>query len=1818
MCKLRGLLFAVCLFGAFVVAGTTFGDGVIFSDGGGTGKWSDGGNWLGGVVPGVGDRVYVHVGQHAVIDYAAGDIDVLYLSYYSGGGRLDIVEGGSVTVNGGGDWSYLGVGDFEAVLKVSGDGAITFNGNPVLFSHSGSGKAVIDISDGGKLVVNDRIELRNGTSRTYIKGGVLRADDITFGTGDNVIEISGDGKLQVRQSNYFPASASGDISAGRIVCVDKAVMSSVNIGGVNYTQIEAKETLAHGADPVDGVRDVSTSTLLSWQKPVGLGECSYDVYLGASAFLRGADSIGQGVGEVSLDVSDLLSEGRSYYWRVDVHAEAKFYKGKVWSFDTIGKVIDRVPEDGAVGVPVGSELSWDGDSVGESFNVYIGESEGVVVEASEERPLWGDVDGDGFVNIFDIAGMARYWLLEVVGVGAEADMTGDGVVNVFDFAKIAGGWLERLAFGLGIESEGYDSAGLDYGRRYYWRVDESNDGFGGSPWAGEVLSFRTASEPETYYVAVGGSDGNGGTMTKPFASIGKAGAVMEAGDKCYVRGGRYHEAVEVSGLSGGEGREICFEAYPGESVVLDGTEAISDLQTSGWVQHSGSIYKTTLSKDVWQLFDGDELMIAARWPNARYDDGSVWEQDATWGHQAGGSTWGTMISRTDGGRPDLGATGKDFTGAIAVLNLGNFMTHSRFVNSHSAGSNTFTYDADYMEGSGLEGMLGGEHFWTGGYLNGGRYFLECDLDCLDIAKEWYYDRGSKTLYFYAADGQVPSGDIRGKTIEYSFDFDGASYVRVSGFDFFGSTFRFRDSVHCAVEDCDFEYYSFNKRMLGVEDKWHGMYSTLSTVMAGPAVGEESGNVISDCTFAYTDGGALAVIGGGDLIDNCLFHDIDWTGVGFITIHAWESPETTMRRLTVYRTGASECLQTGARNVVELCDLGEGLGIMQDDGAAIQVSSGWQYGAVVRHCWVHDNEKFAVRADYNGVPGQTFPVGFGFGATFDHNVCWGQIDISWQPPIWVGGDFHKVCNNLSYDNLSSDITLWAADGANTNSVVRNNAAGQITGERWGKIAVASVLSNNFVGDVWSQVRDKENRDFRPKVGSGLVDAGYVMAGITDGYVGAGPDIGAYEYGDENYWIPGYRGEKASGSIPADNAQSVSEGADLMWLGGRGGISYDVYFGTVYGDVAGGDRDSVVFRGNQGNNIFEPGYLTAGVAYFWRIDTVVEVGVVKGDVWRFKAGAVDYDPSLDRVFTGSASGAWDDPDNWDPYGVPGAGSWAYINNGRTVTLESDAGEVFIFTLGYNGDGDATLNITDGGSIRTKAGSDWVMIGGMATGVATLNMTGRSSYTCEGHLIFNHHSPDLTTINIGPEAEIICNESLWLWNGDSVTNLEGVLRIDGGFQRGTGSHLFAINNGGRLLVNNANYSAADAQADIAAQRIGGSDLTVSTVQVEGVSYTQVEGQAFVGQADSGWTEMFVWTSGWESDSAWFGADGAYSIPLSRYDARGRAGETKTLWTFADSLTGSTASDRPSHIPYNTLAVMEGGDPATATMRYIYGTNGNGVIAGGNAGTVFVADTPRSPAYDGSWPRLWLSDGIRLGEQVYIFARLIGRSSAPWGYDRIGTVLITVPFVNGELDLVNHSKVDSHLFLAATAERHSVQFGSCILDNTVEAGAPHPDGYIYVYGASWYPGDGHFKLFAARVLPDDFEGADRWEYRTATGWSDDINDSVPIAGGVETENAVAPLDEGKYLLVNEQRRYLYCTVGANPWGPFDINTRKCFYSIPEFDQGDEMDAYNGKAHPHLSEDGEILIGYNVNAFPAHPHIFERNVYRPRFAMVRIDDIVE
>ena len=61
--------------------------------------------------------------------------------------------------------------------------------------------------------------------------------------------------------------------------------------------------------------------------------------------------------------------------------------------------------------------------------------------------------------------------------------------------------------------------------------------------------------------------------------------------------------------------------------------------------------------------------------------------------------------------------------------------------------------------------------------------------------------------------------------------------------------------------------------------------------------------------------------------------------------------------------------------------------------------------------------------------------------------------------------------------------------------------------------------------------------------------------------------------------------------------------------------NVYFGISSAAVESADTSSPEFMSNQTGNIFDPGQLSSGKGYYWRIDKVTPSKTYKGNVWSF---------------------------------------------------------------------------------------------------------------------------------------------------------------------------------------------------------------------------------------------------------------------------------------------------------------------------------------------------------------------------------------------------------------------------------------------------------------------------------------------------------------------------------------------------------------------------------------------------------------------------
>lgn len=320
-------------------------------------------------------------------------------------------------------------------------------------------------------------------------------------------------------------------------------------------------------------------------------------------------------------------------------------------------------------------------------------------------------------------------------------------------------------------------------------------------------------------------------------------------------------------------------------------------------------------------------------------------------------------------------------------------------------------------------------------------------------------------------------------------------------------------------------------------------------------------------------------------------------------------------------------------------------------------------------------------------------------------------------------------------------------------------------------------------------------------------------------------------------------------------------------------------------------------------------------------------------------------------------------------------------------------------------------------------------------------------------------------------------------------------------------------------------------------------------------------------------------DTSGEWVGADSTYSVVLK---------DGRTAWLFSDTILGTVvdgAVDMDTMGFINNSFVVEDDGVLVET------------ITGGTPGAPEGIIGP--PAQD-EW--FWLGAGyVAPNGKLYVglnhYAKF-GPGLWDWGWEQ--TSIATVdPKKNFRVEKVTPAALPNDVQWTSWYERTS--------------------GKTYIYGVD---DQGALKqAHVARVPGHDVSRVDKWEFWDGQRWTKDASKSAPIQDHVANEYSVTEFRDG-YLMVTQDTSEAFSTrivayTACEPTGPF-VNETELFHT-PETglfgSYGDpNIFTYNAHVHPHLSDDGELLISYNVNTFD-NEHVFDDvTIYRPRFWTVTVD----
>ncbi len=308
-----------------------------------------------------------------------------------------------------------------------------------------------------------------------------------------------------------------------------------------------------------------------------------------------------------------------------------------------------------------------------------------------------------------------------------------------------------------------------------------------------VTPTVTAATQATYYVSPTGSDSNPGTLAQPFRTITKARDVVRTingsmtGDiYVYLRGGTYNITSTISfgpQDSGTNGYRIYYQANSGETPVLSGATKVT-----GWTQHSGNIYRATLDRStkLRNLYVNDQRAVMANkaiTARGGYGTYSVIAGQAPWAWTSGSKSDGVQYYASD---VPVIASNKDDLEIVNGTTWNENIVCTRDVIT-SGNYRVLLLQQPY-------GAIAQTPGWGAAFSPSGNHTIYNAYEFLDSPGEFYFNKTTKTLYYYIHPGENMSpADVQAPVVEKLIDISGASNTnRVRNITFQGITFANTD------------------------------------------------------------------------------------------------------------------------------------------------------------------------------------------------------------------------------------------------------------------------------------------------------------------------------------------------------------------------------------------------------------------------------------------------------------------------------------------------------------------------------------------------------------------------------------------------------------------------------------------------------------------------------------------------------------------------------------------------------------------------------------------------------------------------------------------------------------------------------------------------------------------------------------------------------------------------------------------------------------------------------------------------------------------
>ena len=674
-------------------------------------------------------------------------------------------------------------------------------------------------------------------------------------------------------------------------------------------------------------------------------------------------------------------------------------------------------------------------------------------------------------------------------------------------------------------------------------LDKSGNGYHGE-MIGPTLRYRYFSDDCPV---------PNGTMFCPFPTLEAALEEAQPWDNIIIRQGRYTEFIMRDGVNYDENlvwgqleddyggpptNTVTIEPYQNEEVIIDGTISI-DVVWEPYNHNGNIIFRAILDsaaiaeeiqrpfRDVYGLWVADRYQIPSITPNIK--------------------------NPTD---PSFGGPNDNIPGTFWEVDVVQADVQNWDVN----------------RGTGL-----------------------ARLDFLDTLEEWAFDPKQEMLYLYPDERFLPtSNNVRIRVLHKMMSMRYVANVEFRNLKFFGGAVEV-EGLNVLFEDCEFQH---------LHDITLPAFRNFGSLCCGLRTHNTD---FINCKFRHIPYVySLKIRGIHSKVENCLFDNMDWwanPGGGGPEL-GYECRYVTFKNSKIGGVGGSSLMEYCLiEDYIDPCDCsginrgafgapksmtrynwiinGPGANGIRFDGGA--TGAGSRRGDIHHIITIGNNRGMRLKGDYHEVYHVTSydnntldidlfvgkyaePGELNHGNYLDYTpgnantkIKNSIVESSFGCPLddcWPYPESEHGTGNPEYPSHLFDQGIWYGLGLKNPPVHREFI------DPWYRSLYSGDSSGIYKSGYPHPTDRSQDYDFRPRKGSSLIDAGVVIEGINDGqdlqfnwppsyqgqnrkFVGEAPDIGAYEYGDSVYWIPGYRYPHPSFPIPRDKAVDVIPDYSVVW-------------------------------------------------------------------------------------------------------------------------------------------------------------------------------------------------------------------------------------------------------------------------------------------------------------------------------------------------------------------------------------------------------------------------------------------------------------------------------------------------------------------------------------------------------------------------------------------------------------------------------------------------------------------------------------------------